>query len=59
MSQECVFCNRYNRGVELGCCNTFVCHECLQGDGWNRKGGGWVSGAAQVQCPPCGVWVDI
>jgi hypothetical protein len=59
MAQECVFCGEWNRGVEFGCCETYVCNSCLSGDGWHRKGGGFIGGASQVMCPPCGVWVDV
>jgi hypothetical protein len=59
MSQECVFCSRYQRGTAFGCCSTFICRECLSGEGFNRRGGGILGGASQAMCPSCAVWVDI
>ena len=56
---QCVFCEKWVSGVEFSCCNTFVCRECLQGEGWEKKGGGIFGGSTQVRCPVDNVWVDI
>lgn len=59
MTQECVFCGDWSRGVELRCCDTFVCNDCVSGEGFRSKGGGFIGGASQIMCPADGVWVDV
>jgi hypothetical protein len=59
MGRECVFCNGYDRGVEFPCCSTFICNECLAGQGFEKSGGGIMFGGfSQVKCPADNVWVD-
>ena len=57
---SCVFCGGYSRGVEFDCCGTFVCDNCVEGDGFKKRGDGGImfSSIAQVMCPSDGVWVD-